>query len=80
MYYFRESAGNEIDLVIEREGELLAIEIKSNAKVANDMLRGLKYWQKLQPASQCMLVHGGASNEIINERMSVLPWTEIVNL
>lgn len=80
MYYFRDSVGNEIDLIIEREGEPLAIEIKSGTKIADGMLRGLKYWQKLQPTSHCMLLHGGLSNEIINERMSIIPWTEIVNL
>ena len=80
MYFFRDSAANEIDLIIEREGEPLAIEIKSGGKITDNMLRGLKYWQKLQPNSQCMLLHGGTLNEIINQRMSVLPWTEIVNL
>ncbi len=80
MYYFRDSAGNEIDLIIEREGVPLAIEIKSGSKVTDNMLRGLKYWQKLQPGSQCILLNGGLANEIINERMSILPWTEIFNL
>ena len=80
MYYFRDSAGNEIDLIIEREGEPLAIEIKSGSKIADGMLRGLKYWQKLQPESHCILLHGGLANDIINERMTIIPWTEIVNL
>ena len=80
MYFFRDSAANEIDLIIEREGEPMAIEIKSGTKITDNMLRGLKYWQKLQAGSQCMLLHGGTLNEIINERMSILPWTEIVNL
>lgn len=80
MFFFRDSTGNEIDLIMEREGEPMAIEIKSSSKVTTGMMRGLKYWQKLQPASQCMLLHGGSANEIINERMSILPWTEIINL
>jgi hypothetical protein len=28
----------------------------------------------------CMLLHGGLLNEMINERMSIITWTEIVNL
>lgn len=80
MYFFRDSAANEVDLIIERDGEPLAIEIKSSNKPTNNMLRGLKYWQKLLPNSQGMLLHGGISNEIINERMSIVPWTEIGNL
>ncbi|MCU0339046.1 MAG: ATP-binding protein [Spirosomaceae bacterium] len=80
MYYFRDSAGNEIDLILERESEPIAIEIKSSKKVEDSMLRGLKYWQKLQPQSQSILLHAGDRNEILNEKMSVLPYTEISNI
>lgn len=80
MYYFRDSAGNEIDLILEREGEPIAIEIKSSKKVEDSMLRGLKYWQKLQPNSQTILLHGGDRNELLNEKMSILPYNEVINL
>lgn len=80
MYYFRDSAGNEIDLILEKEGEPLAIEIKSSKKVDDSMLRGLKYWQKLRPQSQSILLHRGDRNEILNEKMSILPYNEVVNL
>lgn len=80
MYYFRDSAGNELDLILEREASLIAIEIKSSRKVEDSMLRGLKYWQKLQPQSQTILLHGGDRNEILNEKTSVLPYTEVINL
>jgi uncharacterized protein len=80
MYYFRDSAGNEIDLIYEREGEPIAIEIKSSKKVEDSMLRGLKFWQKLQPQSQTILLHTGDRNEILNEKMSILPYTEVKNL
>lgn len=80
MYYFRDSAGNEIDLILERENEPIAIEIKSSKKIDDGMMRGLKYWQKLQPNSQCLLLHGGDRNEILNEKLSIVPYTEIGNI
>lgn len=80
MYYFRDSTGNEVDLITEKDGEPVAIEIKAGTKANNNMLQGLKYWQKYQPKSQCILLHGGKANELINERMSIVPWTEILNL
>jgi uncharacterized protein len=80
MYYFRDSASNEIDLILEREEQPIAIEIKSSKKVDDSMLRGLKYWQKLQPNSQTILLHSGERNEILNEKMSILPYTEVSNL
>jgi predicted AAA+ superfamily ATPase len=80
MYFFRDSAGNEVDLISEKDGEPLAIEIKSAINHTPSMLQGLKYWQKYMPKSQCILIHGGAADELINDRMSVLPWTSIGDL
>lgn len=80
MYYFRDSAGNEVDLISERDGELVAIEIKAGKKINNNMLRGLMYWQKYQPKSAGILVNGGSGNEFFSERMSTVPWTEVANL
>ncbi|GGD63030.1 ATPase [Emticicia aquatilis] len=80
MYYFRDSAGNEVDLINEKDGRALAIEIKSSKKMDDSMLRGLKYWQKLQPNSQSVLLYGGMSDDVINDKMSVLPWAEVANL
>ncbi len=80
MYYFRDSVGNEVDLISEKGGETLAIEIKAGNKLNNNMLRGLKYWQKYQSQSQCILLHGGETDEMINERISIVPWTQVANL
>ena len=80
MYYFRDSAGNEVDLISEREGNPTAIEIKASVKSNKNMFRGLQYWQKYQPKSHCIMVHGGKTNEILPNRMSIVPWTEVANL
>jgi uncharacterized protein len=80
MYYFRDTLGNEIDLITERDGEAMAIEIKSGIKTDSNMLRGLKYWQKLQPKTNCILLHRGSNNEIITDTMSIAPWTDVMNL
>lgn len=80
MYYFRDSTGNEVDLISERDGEPVAIEIKAGGKINNNNLRGLKYWQKYQPKSQSVLVYGGKSNGLINERISIVSWKEVANM
>ncbi|MBC7510507.1 MAG: ATP-binding protein [Ferruginibacter sp.] len=80
MYYFRDSTGNEIDLISERDGATVAIEIKSGKLHDNNQLRGLKYWQKLQPNNQCILLYGGKKHEIISGNLSLIPWTEVANL
>lgn len=80
LYYFRDSAGNEVDLINERDGDLLAIEIKTGSKINNTMLRGLKYWQKYQPQSQNILVFNGKVNEINNENITIASWTDVANI
>ena len=80
LFYFRDNTGNEVDLITEKDGEPVAIEIKSATKVNSSMLRGLQFWQKNQPRSLAILLHAGAANDIVNDRMGIVPWTEVVNL
>jgi uncharacterized protein len=45
MYFWRDNIGNEIDLLIERAGELWPVEMKSGATFQPEWLRGLHRWQ-----------------------------------
>lgn len=47
LYYFRDSHGNEIDLIFEEQRQLTPIEIKSAMSFNDDMVRGIKYFQKI---------------------------------
>ena len=77
LYFFRDSAGNEIDLIIEKETGPFGVEIKSSAKKDNKLLGGLKYWQKYQPGAQSALVYQGSTHHTINEQISFVPWSDI---
>jgi predicted AAA+ superfamily ATPase len=80
LYYFRDSLGNEVDLVLEKGDLPIGIEIKSSTKFNTEMLRGLKYWQKQQPKSNSILFYAGKSQSVINDTMTVLPWKDIVDM
>ena len=80
MYYFRDSAGNEVDLIIEKNSEIIGIEIKATKKPDSSHFQGLKYWHKYQQNSKSILLHGGSKNDIIDDRTSILPWLEIGNI
>ena len=47
LYYFRDSSGYEIDVIINDGTELKAIEIKSGATVSGDYFKNLHFWKKL---------------------------------
>lgn len=80
LYYFRDNVGNEVDLITEKNGEPFAIEIKAAVKVKPSMLHGLNFWQKYQPAGHSVLLHAGKRNEVVNDRLGIVPWTEVANL
>ncbi|PKO89776.1 MAG: AAA family ATPase [Betaproteobacteria bacterium HGW-Betaproteobacteria-12] len=62
LYFWRDSAGHEIDVVFESAAGLQAIEIKSGSTFAADWVDGLKKWQKFTgdtPIRKPILIYGG---------------------
>ena len=47
LYFFRDTHGNEVDLVIKHERKLIPIEIKSSETFTNSFLRGLEKFRSL---------------------------------
>jgi uncharacterized protein len=80
LYYFRDSAGNEVDLVMEKGAETIAVEIKAAKKVEAGMLSGLKYWLKNNRQGSCILVHAGIGSSAFSEQIAVLGWPEVKTL
>ncbi|MBR4518815.1 MAG: ATP-binding protein [Victivallales bacterium] len=62
LYYWRDSQGHEVDLLIEDGEELYPIEIKSGQTVSGNMMSGLDYWCKLDGTDSGMLIYGGSDN------------------
>jgi hypothetical protein len=64
IYFWRDSTGNEVDVLIESGQGLQAIEIKSGSTFASDWTSGLKKWQLFagDEAIQSTLVYGGTTS------------------
>jgi uncharacterized protein len=80
LYFFRDSAGNEVDLLVEKGSTTIAVEIKSGKKIDSGMLAGLKYWKKNNSTSQGILIYGGERNEELSDRMQMMSWKEVIEL
>ena len=80
MYYFRDSAGNEVDLILEKQGQVIALEVKSGQKIRPEMFSGIRYWQKYNPGSLGVLLYGGNKSEWHDHAISILGWKEVVNV
>lgn len=64
-YFWRNSTGHEIDLLMETGGTLRALEIKSGETLNNEFFKNLRYFKKISnlPAENLFLVYGGERNQ-----------------
>ncbi|MBK6997353.1 MAG: ATP-binding protein [Lewinellaceae bacterium] len=80
MYFFRDSNGNEVDLVLEKGLDIFAFEMKYGKTVNPDYFRGLNYWARLtgNPIQHGKVVYGGntASKRLEGQ---VVPWNKLEN-
>lgn len=73
LYFWRDRAGHEVDLVIEKGDELIPVEIKSGQTIVSDSYKGLNWWSKLTSAENSNLVYGGDST-YRNNSTAVISW------
>jgi len=68
LYFFRDSNGNEADIVYQHGRELTLIEVKSSSTYQSSMLKGLKNLKKLSPTmTQAYLIYAGENLSFSHE-------------
>ena len=77
VYFWRDSTGHEVDLLVEQGRELIPIEIKSGETVVSDSTKGLDFWKTLPGQEKCraVLVYGGASS-YVRRNIAVTSWQD----
>lgn len=75
-YFWRDSHGNEVDLLIERGGHLMPVEIKAGQTLNRDFFKGLERWMKLagRLAQHPTLIYGGTEAQQ-RKQVRVLGWS-----
>ncbi len=76
LYFWRDSAGHEIDLLVEAGDRLLAVECKAGQTVARDWFGALEKFGRLAEHMQGLLVMGGDQGQPRSE-FPVVSWREI---
>ena len=76
LWFWRDSAGNEVDCILEDGQQIKAIEIKSGKTIAVDFFKGLDYLHNLSSDTQSFIIYGGTQ---IQSRSSskILSWKDI---
>ena len=75
VYFWRDSTGHEVDLLIDRGTELIPVEIKSGETIGSDFFRGLDYWRSLPGQSRCpaAMIYGGKTS-FTRKNVAITSW------
>lgn len=65
LFFFRDSSGNELDVLFEGGDKVVIAEIKSGKTLTKEQFKGLEFYKKLKPnmVSHSFLVYGGDCEE-----------------
>ena len=78
LWFWRDSHGNEVDLLIDKPQETEVVEIKATQTLMPELFKGLNYYAALETKVKLTktLVYGGSERQ---ERSiaQVLPWSEV---
>ncbi len=80
LFYFRDSTGNEIDVVIDEGKYLTAVELKAGQTISGDYFKNLHYWKKLTGQKKGFVLYAGEQkNAGINDFL-VENWKMVKNM
>lgn len=69
LYFWRDSAGHEVDIMIDASPRPVPVEIKSGMTVVEDFFKGIDYWRDLSGAREsgpAALIYGGDGTVVRN--------------
>ena len=77
-YFWRDSNGNEIDVIAEYGDKLMPIEIKSGQTLNRDFFTGLERWVALagDRVISLTLIYGGTEN-MLRKGIRILNWSSV---
>jgi predicted AAA+ superfamily ATPase len=78
--YWRTAGGEEVDIVVERRGKLLAVEAKATPRPTHRDARHLRsFLDEYEGAAHgALLLHAGATTEWLSEDVLSAPWWRIL--
>ena len=78
LFFWRDNTGNEIDLLIHSNNELVPVEIKSGQTISSELFKGLEFWQKLQKSEvKGYLVYAGEMEQQRSNGIKVVPFHKL---
>ncbi|MBC2716359.1 MAG: ATP-binding protein [Desulfobacteraceae bacterium] len=75
LYFWRDSAGHELDIIIDLGNQLIPVEVKSAQTIAKDFFKGLNYWKTLakKASAPAALIYAG-KRSLFQKNTAVYSW------
>lgn len=77
LFYFRDSSGNELDVIINEGTKLIPIEIKSAETINQSFFKNFNYWEKLTGNQGGILFHASDQKDYIRQKISIKSWLSV---
>lgn len=79
LFFYRDSHGNEVDIIVDSGLEQIPVEIKLSASYNDSWFKNLKYWNKVvKKDHKGFVIYGGEETSEVQGR-KILPWNSFAN-
>ena len=78
LYFWRDNIGNEIDVLLEQDGQITLVEVKSGQTFASDWLRGLETVERHMGHAVRKAVLYGGDTSMPRTQADVVGWRDVV--
>lgn len=79
LYFWRNSTGNEIDVLIDNFDQFTPIEIKLGKTITKEYFKGLNYWNKLTGMDGGKIIYGGDEYQKRTNSIEIIPFNVVTN-
>lgn len=80
LYFWRNSRGNEVDVIIDNFDHLIPVEIKVGKTITQEYFKGLNYWNKLTNTSGGKVIYGGEGYQKRSQDLEVIPFEALTDI
>ena len=78
LYFWRDKNNNEVDFILEKDGDLVALELKTSESVRPSEAKGLvafrEAFKKKKALKRSIVLHGGEDGRLLGDALFALPW------
>ncbi len=77
LYFWRDSTGHEVDVLLDTPAGLQAIEIKSGSTFASDWIKGIRKWQTLAGSRLVPQIVFGGKGVVMRDDCQIMGWQHL---